>query len=223
MGPGTRTTRTALAALILVSALSTATIVAVRAQDPPDAPRTPHMAGMMGNGTHGTMGDGVTGRANLSDPYDLRFLDEMIPHHEMALMMVRMMIDQSDRPELRDLGQRIVADQQQQLDQMRAWRQRWYSAAPPPTDPMGGMMGSHGTMGNHGTTGDPMMGGDRADRMFLTMMIPHHEMAIEMGTDALTNAQHPELTGLVRDIIAGQSAEIAEMRGYLSAWYGITP
>ncbi len=63
------------------------------------------------------------------------------------------------------------------------------------------------------------MGGDAADRMFLRMMIPHHQLAIDMARDALQHAQHDELTGLAREISADQSAEIAEMEGYLKAWY----
>lgn len=220
MGLNTRLTRIALAALILVALLTAVTISAVSARDatngslnPPGATNTPRV--------RGTIGGGMMGRANLSDPYDLRFLDEMIPHHEMAIMMVRLMISQSNHPELRDLGKRIITGQQQQIDQMLAWRQQWYPNAAPTNGMMGnGLLGS-GMSG--GMMGRGMMQGDFADRMFLEMMIPHHQHAIDMSNDALTNAQHPELQGLAKEIIAVQSAEITEMQGYLRAWYGITP
>jgi uncharacterized protein (DUF305 family) len=75
---------------------------------------------------------------------------------------------------------------------------------------MGGMM--EGMMGS-------MMDGDMADRMFLRMMIPHHQLAIDMAEDALINAEHEELKTLAQEIIDGQSAEITEMEGYLRAWY----
>ncbi len=208
MGPNTRPIRVALAALLLFGLVTAGTFAIVQARDatitslnpaPTTTPGPPTTRGMMGNG--------MMGRSNLSDPYDLRFLDEMIVHHEMAIGMVQMMISQSTHPELRDLGQRILTGQQQQIDQMTAWRQQWYPNAPPLSS---GMMGRG------------MMQGDFADRMFLTMMIPHHQRAIDMGNDALGNAQHSDLKGLAKDVIAVQSAEITEMRGYLSAWYGIT-
>ncbi len=211
MGPNTRPIRVALAALVLFGLITAGTFAIVQARDatitslnpaPTNTPGPPTTRGMMG-------------KSNLSDPYDLRFLDEMIMHHEMAIGMVRMMISQSTHPELRDLGKRIVTGQQQQIDQMTAWRQQWYPNAPPLS---GGMMGN----GTTGMMGRGMMHGDFADRMFLTMMIPHHQRAIDMGNDALGNALHPDLKGLAKDIIAVQSAEITEMRGYLSAWYGIT-
>jgi len=67
-----------------------------------------------------------------------------------------------------------------------------------------------------------MMGGDTSDHMFLRMMIPHHQIAIDMSRDALVHAQHPLLKRLARSIIRDQSAQIAEMEGYLKAWYGET-
>ncbi len=159
--------------------------------------------------------DPFMGLADPTAPYDQRFLDEMIMHHQGAVMSARMMIANSSRPELRDLAQRIVTGQQRQLDRMRAWRQQWYpSAGPIPMD-MGGNAG--GMMG--GNAGG-MMGNDGSDRMFLRMMIPHHQLAIAMADDALKNATHDEIKGLAREIITDQSAEITEMEGYLQAWYG---
>ena len=227
-----RLVRTVVAALILVGLLLAGTVAIVQAREatvtslnpvPTTTPGPPQARGMMGNGTmgHGMMSGGMMGSGNLSDPYDLRFLDEMIVHHEMAIGMVQMMISQSDHPELRDLGQRIITGQQQQIDQMRAWRQQWYPNAPAESGMMGSGMMGQGTTGMMG--GTAMMQGDFADRMFLEGMIPHHQRAIDMSNDALTNAQHPELKGLAKDIIAVQSAEITEMQGYLQVWYGITP
>ncbi len=164
------------------------------------------------------------GVADPAAPYDRRFIDEMIMHHQGAIMSARMMIADSARPELRDLARRIIAGQQRQIDQMLAWRQQWYpNAGPLPMD-MGGMMNGMMGGGMMGGNGGGMMGGgmrgDPADRMFLRMMIPHHQLAIEMAEDALKNAEHDELKGLAREIVADQAAEIAEMEGYLQAWYG---
>lgn len=153
-------------------------------------------------------------------PYDLRFIDEMVMHHRGAIMSAEMMIGDSERPELRDLAQRIQKDQQRQIDQMLAWRAEWYpnAAATPATTmetPMmdGGMMDGSGMMGG-------MMNGEMADRMFLRMMIPHHQLAVDMAEDALVSAEHEELKTLAQEIIDGQSAEITEMEGYLLDWYG---
>jgi uncharacterized protein (DUF305 family) len=82
----------------------------------------------------------------------------------------------------------------------------------------GAMMGGAGYM-----MGGGMMGNrSDLDRMFLQMMIPHHEAAIRMAQDALQQATHPEIKTLAQSIITTQQAEITEMRTYLRDWYGIT-
>lgn len=58
------------------------------------------------------------------------------------------------------------------------------------------------------------------DRAFLTDMIAHHAMAVEMGEMAKEKAVHPELRELGEDIVRAQSAEIRRMRSWLRSWYG---
>ena len=61
-----------------------------------------------------------------------------------------------------------------------------------------------------------MMGGDATDAMFLRMMIPHHQMAVDMAEEALDGkAEHSELEELAKTIRDEQSAEIELMQGYL--------
>jgi uncharacterized protein (DUF305 family) len=175
------------------------------------------MSGMMGNGM---MGSAVAGDPN--QPFDQRFLDQMIMHHQGAVMSAQMMIADSARPELRDLAQRIITAQQREIDQMRRWRTDWYGAAS--AGAMPGLMGS-GMMGAGMMNRDQMrqMMGASADfdRMFLQMMIPHHAGAITMAQQALAQAEHPEIKTLAQSIVTTQQAEIAEMQDHLRDWYGV--
>jgi len=68
--------------------------------------------------------DGDLGKAD--DDFDLRFINAMIPHHEGALAMAEQVLEKSDRPELRQVAQDILATQQGEIDQMEQWRQAWY-------------------------------------------------------------------------------------------------
>lgn len=217
-----RTRRIGIGAAGAILALAIVTTGAVLARGPALLPGSPAPAASdratPPPATPGT--DPFLGIANPAAPYDLRFLDEMIMHHEGAIMSAQGMIANSSRPELRDLARRIVTTQQQQVAQMRAWRQQWYPDVPTPAADMGAMGGMGGMMGNAGNMMGQAGNGDQADRMFLRMMIPHHQLAIDMAQDALQHAQHAELKGLAREIIAGQSAEITEMEGYLRTWYG---
>jgi uncharacterized protein (DUF305 family) len=56
-----------------------------------------------------------------------------------------------------------------------------------------------------------------ADIMFLQMMIPHHQQAIDISDLALTKSSDPELLALAKDIKDGQSAEIVRMSAWLDA------
>jgi len=56
-----------------------------------------------------------------------------------------------------------------------------------------------------------------ADVMFLQMMIPHHQQAIDISQLALSKSKDPELLGLATSIRDGQSAEIVQMKSWLNA------
>ena len=58
-----------------------------------------------------------------------------------------------------------------------------------------------------------------ADIMFVEMMIPHHEQAIEMSDMILGKSGiDPEITALAQKIKDAQQPEITEMKGWLDAW-----
>jgi uncharacterized protein (DUF305 family) len=173
------------------------------------------MMGSMMNG--GTMMDSqMMGSFDDEKPFDLQFIDQMIPHHEGALMSSEHMISNSKRPEMRQLYENIQKSQSEQIEQMQEWRKEWYPDAGQPS----GMMGEEQTgsmMGNGMMDGSiqGMMGGNALETMFLKMMIPHHQMAVNMSDEALSKAEHPELRELAQEIRDEQSSEIKLMQGYL--------
>jgi uncharacterized protein (DUF305 family) len=175
------------------------------------------MSGQMGPGM---MSSGMMGQGTITDqnaPFDQRFLDQMIVHHQGAVMSAQMMIADSARPELSALAQRIITGQQREIEQMRQWRQDWYGVASGsglPSIINGGMMG--GAMMNREQMRQMIGANADFDRMFLQMMIPHHQAAIAMAQQALTQAEHPEIKAFAQDIITIQNAEIGEMQGYLA-------
>ena len=167
--------------------------------------------GMMGGGADSMMGGQMVGSFDEDKPFDLQFIDQMTMHHEGAIMSSRMMIGDSERPELRELARNIEESQSRQIDQMQNFRDEWYPDAEQtsgmPAGAMDEMMGE-GMM-------EGMMGGDATDEMFLQMMIPHHQMAVDMSEKALEESDRPELKKLAQTIKEEQSAEIKLMQGYL--------
>ena len=61
----------------------------------------------------------------------------------------------------------------------------------------------------------------RLEAVFLSMMIPHHEVAISMARLVPDRAAHQELKDLAGQIISSQSAEIGQMNTWLADWYGL--
>lgn len=78
-----------------------------------------------------------------------------------------------------------------------------------------GFMGMHhnGAMGTHNNSGPLAYTG--ADEMFLQMMIPHHQQAIDISNIALKTSRDSELLALAKTIIKAQSAEIVQMQSWL--------
>ncbi len=186
--------------------------------------RMDSMMGGQGGGMGSMMGDGkagsMMGSFDEDQPFDLQFIDQMIMHHEGAIMSSEHMISDSKRPELRKLAEDIQESQSEQVEQMKTMRKQWYPGAERTfgmMDPtrMEEMMGDGMMEGMMGSSMREMMGADATDEMFLEMMIPHHQMAVDMSEKALTEAEHPELEDLARKIEEEQSAEIELMERYL--------
>ena len=74
---------------------------------------------------------------------------------------------------------------------------------------------SSGHMG-HGSSSSSNANYTGADIMFLQMMIPHHQQAIDMSDLALTKSTDSELLALAKDIRDGQAAEIITMKAWLA-------
>ncbi len=79
---------------------------------------TMHM-GMMGNTTD-------TASLESAKPFEKAFIEEMIPHHQMAVMMAQMLKNSTQRPEMRNLADNIINTQTKEIDQMSNWYSQWY-------------------------------------------------------------------------------------------------
>lgn len=83
------------------------------------------------------------------DRLDQVFLEDMIMHHQMAVMTSNQLLHHNlaKNDEVQVLAQNIVATQRQEIDQMQTWLADWFGVEP-------GMPGAHGGMDhsemNHG-------------------------------------------------------------------------
>lgn len=79
-------------------------------------------------GTHMGMMGGDTDLEKLKNaqPFDKAFIEDMIPHHQMAVMMAQMLEQSTTRPEMKKLAQNIISAQNKEIEQMRNWYSQWY-------------------------------------------------------------------------------------------------
>ncbi len=141
---------------------------------------------------------------------DVSFATEMIPHHRQATEMAALVPQRSDDPAVVELAERIQDAQGPELDLMTGWLDDWGR------EEMGGSMASMpGMMSADQLTSLEASTGEAFDEMFLTMMIEHHEGAIEMARTEQADGELDDAVELAGTIEDDQGAEIEEMRSLL--------
>ncbi len=156
---------------------------------------------------------------------DIAFAKQMIPHHAQALAMVDLSMGRELSPELQQLTDDIRDAQTPEIELMADWLQSWGEEVP---ETMRDHANAHGDTELDETMAEMpgMMSperlsalGDARDRDFeqlwLSMMIEHHEGAIEMASIEVTDGQHADSKALAQSIIDGQTAEIETMKALL--------
>ena len=193
---------------------------------------------MMSSGGSAMMSTPAAGASSEHNAADLTFAQMMIVHHQGAIEMADLAIDRAANTQVKDLATRIQAAQGPEIEQMQAWLTAWGAAIPGSSaasttdDGMGGMNhGGTSEMSSATTAGMSMPGmmsdaqmqqltdasGAEFDRLFLEMMIMHHQGAIEMSDTELADGSNPDALVLAESIKTSQTAEIADMQQLLQA------
>ena len=148
---------------------------------------------------------------------DAQFMRDMIPHHQQALEISRLAPDRTNSPQLLEIAGKIEAAQGDEI----AFMEQWLTSRGESIDQ------SHAHTGHHtmkGMATEAQMAslaaasGVEFDRQFLSLMIAHHEGAIDM-VEALMeqpgSAYDPTLFEFTTDVSNDQSKEIELMHGLL--------
>ena len=170
------------------------------------------LAALAGTACGGDDSDTDAGAADHNNA-DVEFAQGMIPHHEQAIEMAELGLEQAESAEVKDLAQRIKDAQAPEIAEMKGWLESWDE----PVEPEGGMSGmDHGA--DSGMMSDTDMEklegaeGAEFDELFLAGMIEHHEGAVTMAEAEVENGQYEPAKELAQKIIDAQEAEIEEMK-----------
>lgn len=80
---------------------------------------------MSGSGMHMGGQEDVRTLENAND-FDRAFIEAMIPHHQLAVMMAQMLKSGTNRPEMLSLADNIIESQSKEIREMQSWYKSWY-------------------------------------------------------------------------------------------------
>lgn len=134
---------------------------------------------------------------------DLKFAEEMIPHHEQAILMSDIALTNSTSDEVLSLARDIKAAQAPEIELMGSWT--GVNASTHMGHMMDGMLSEEEIQKLRDSEGAAF------DRLFLEGMIKHHQGAIKMAQKVL-DSTNAEVAALAAAIIEAQEKEIAFMQ-----------
>lgn len=174
------------------------------------------------SGAHPSSSTSATAGAH--NAQDVSFAQGMIPHHRQAVEMAELAADRASSARVKDLATRIEKAQAPEIRTMSGWLKAWGEDVPSAAPGVDGMDHSGGHGGGSGMAGmmdqkdmDKLAksSGKAFDSMFLTMMVEHHEGAVEMAGAEKAKGKYAPATALADDVITAQTAEIDEMNKLL--------
>ncbi|MET1035871.1 MAG: DUF305 domain-containing protein [Arthrobacter sp.] len=166
---------------------------------------------------------------------DAGFARDMQTHHNQAVQLSLIVRDRTDNEAVRSIAYDIATTQAQQSGQMFAWLQLWglpQTGDRPAMAWMEDMVtedaashAGHAARG-HGMSSMGMASaadierltaatGTAADRLYLRLMIRHHQGGVAMAEAGLARAQSPLVLDLARKMVVAQESEINAMNALL--------
>ncbi|MFD7443715.1 DUF305 domain-containing protein [Streptomyces sp. NPDC059909] len=149
---------------------------------------------------------------NSPNSADFSYAQMMITHHQQALEMAALVPDRAGSEPVKRLAERITAAQQPEIGAMQGWLK---------SNGDGKDAGDHGAHDHGAMPGmatkaqlDQLRAahGKAFDELFLKLMITHHEGALTMAGDVLSQGNNVQVEAMANDVIAQQTAEINRMR-----------
>ncbi|WP_435971381.1 DUF305 domain-containing protein [Streptomyces sp. Qhu_M48] len=140
---------------------------------------------------------------------DFTYVQMMIAHHRQALTMTALAPRRAGSTQVRKVAERIAAAQQPEIGAMEGWLKNNGG----PREQAGH---DHHSMPGMATEAQlKELGnakGEAFDELFLKLMITHHQGAVTMAAEVLSEGNNVLVEEMANDVIAQQTAEISRMR-----------
>ncbi|PRX43863.1 uncharacterized protein (DUF305 family) [Prauserella shujinwangii] len=144
---------------------------------------------------------------------DVAFAQEMVPHHEQAVVAAELALERTADPAIQDLARRITSVQDPETKQLMALLTMWGETVTP-----GGASGEHDH--SHLMTEETFQELQQAtaaefDELWLRTMIEHHQGAVEIAEAQLRDGNDSLASIHAREIADRQRQEVTEMTALL--------
>jgi uncharacterized protein (DUF305 family) len=205
-----------------MAALMIVALAAAGCSSPPAEPATAEVPVVL-PGKPGAAGDVV--RPDQVDPNrtretpnsaDVDYMTMMIPHHQQAIVMTDLVATKTTDEQVRAIAGRIAVTQEAEIKLMSDWLAKYGKPVPGSGEHSGHGATEHASMPGMATPEQlnalRAANGSEFDKLFLSLMIAHHQGALTMAEGQLTGGVETKAQELAQDVITGQSAEIERMR-----------
>ena len=151
---------------------------------------------------------------------DVDFMQDMIIHHHQALLMAKLAAPSTNNQAIRDLAGRIDVSQADEISFMQGWLQQREEQVPDPTAEHSEHT-HHNMMGMATPEEMTQLAESKStdfDRLFLQLMITHHDGAIKMVEELREqpgSTYDSILNEFVSDVTNDQAVEIERMNAIL--------
>ncbi|MFJ1576810.1 DUF305 domain-containing protein [Streptomyces sp. NPDC088182] len=146
---------------------------------------------------------------NTPNSADFTYAQMMIVHHGQALDMAALVPERAGSEQVKRLASRIADAQKPEIGMMEAWLKNNGGAEKHQGH-------DHGTMPGMATEAQLTQlraaKGKAFDELFLKLMITHHQGAITMATEALSEGNNVQVEEMANDVISQQTSEMNRMR-----------
>lgn len=151
---------------------------------------------------------------------DFAYVEMMIVHHQQAIEMTTLAAKHADDEQVRGIADRIADAQGPEITMMNTWLTD-NGRKPVDTSDEHSGHGDHGAMPGMASAEEMKeladARGAQFDRLFLKLMITHHEGALDMARDVQVKGSQIRVQEMANDVIATQAAEIEKMTRMLDS------
>jgi uncharacterized protein (DUF305 family) len=161
----------------------------------------------------------ATNDMKMTGSVDQNFMLMMIPHHDAGISMSSAEEGFGSHKKLMHMAVVDVYSQKKDNRQMRKYLKKPIAADNPTgsastadTDMMNAMHKMNQSMKDMKLTGNQ-------DHDFITMMIPHHEAAIQMSQVELKYGKDPRVKEVAEGVLKGQSKDVKHMKKWYKKWF----